>query len=233
MKDATVVSPRRAFVAGALALAALAGGCSVLPNTPNVSLYTLQPEPSTSAATSAATPVAAPGSRVDWRLTVSRPYASEPVNNPRIAVVPRTGELEVYPQAQWADTPPRLIGSLIIDDLIRSGRILGIDRSGAGLGADFELATTLRTFQVEIRDGAAVAVVRLRARLIAHPANRIVASQMFEASAPAASQQVSAAVRAFDTALGDVLPRLTAWTFDEGQRQWATRPPDGAVRPAK
>lgn len=214
------------------AVGGLATGCSVLPATPAVTLYTPQPALPEAAANpqtaspqtpSPQTPAMAPAPKVAWRLAVSRPHSSGPLQSTRILVMARPGEFEVYKQSQWVDPPPAMLATLILQSMERSNRILGLDRSSSGLDADYELAGELRDFEVDMRNGSAYAVIRLQARLVARAENRIIAARLFEAEAPAASPKANDAVKAFDPALGTLLAAVTDWTFEQGQRHWAER----------
>lgn len=188
---------------------ALLSACNVLPTKPPVTLYSPVPQ-------------FAPGAHetpVTWRLAVARPLASGPVATPRILVWPAPGEIEVYPQAQWSEPAPGVIGNALMLALEADGRIGALERSSAGLVRDFELTTELRDFQIELAGGPA-AVLRIKASLVAYPEGRLVASRLFEARVPATGQQVSGAVVAFTDALARTLPQIADWTVTQGQAQW-------------
>ena len=170
-----------------------------------------------------AAPATSP-SPVDWQLQVSTPYASQALDNARIAVMPSPGVLEVYPAARWRDPAPRMLRSLVVQAFDDSGRILGVSGATAGLSADFELAIELRDFQAEVDGTSARAVIRLQAKLFDHRSNRIVATRTFEAIAPAASSAASDAVAAFDDALAKLLTDLVDWTMDAGNTARAAAP---------
>src|SRR3546814_5426049 len=58
-------------------------------------------------------------------------------------------ELRYYERANWTDVAPRMLQSLIVQSFDNTGRIVGVGRETAGLGADFVLKTDLRAFQAE------------------------------------------------------------------------------------
>ena len=195
------------LVCVAFALAA----CSVLPQKSPVALYALSQ------------PAAQEGAegRIDFRLAVARPQASGPLATAWILVRSGSGQIEVYPGAQWSEPLPGLVGNALVEAFEASGRIGSVERAASGLVRDLELATELRDFQIELEAGA-VAVVRLKASLIDAARGEAVASQVFEARAPAAGREVGAAVAALDGALQDTLVQLVAWVVAQRQTSRAS-----------
>jgi len=199
------------LVATALALT----GCSFFSSKQPMAIYAL--EPRLPAATGAA-PVA-------WRLTVARPRANSQLSSPRILVMPAAGVIQIYPQAQWRDPAPALVGDLLLESFESSGRILGVDRANSGVDADYQLNTELRDFQLELQPGPPHAVVRIYARLLSTADNRIVAAQLFEIEVPAAGVAIDDTIAALNLAVNTQLPRITAWTFQQAEQNWVTRAP--------
>ncbi|MEB2315761.1 MAG: ABC-type transport auxiliary lipoprotein family protein [Xanthomonadaceae bacterium] len=184
------------FACAAFALAA----CSVLPAKRPVALYALsQPVPQDSTR-----------GRIDVRLAVARPQASGPLATAWILVRPVSGQIEVYPAAQWSEPLPGLVDNALVEAFEASGRFAGVERAASGLAHDVELATELRDFQIEL-EGGPVAVIRIKASLIDAARGEAVASRVFETRAPAAARDAAAAVTALDEALADALAQLVAW----------------------
>lgn len=162
-------------------------------------------------------PAAAPAaSSIGWQLLIDTPRTSATLDSAHIAVMPSAGVLEVYPAARWRDPAPVLLRSLIVLAFDNDGRIGGVSAADAGLSGDYTLATELRGFQMELSGADAQAAIRLTAKLFDHANNRIVASRSFDVATPAASSDVGDAVKAFELALGEVLPALVAWTIEQG-----------------
>ncbi len=152
-----------------------------------------------------------------WQLLVDTPRASDALDSPRIAVMPRPGVLEVYPAARWSDSTPHMLRSLVVRAFDDSRRISGTSGATTGLNADFSLALDLRDFQVEIDGSGAHAAIRFNAKLVDRTSNRILATQAFAASADvAAAEDVGSAAAAFGAALDELLPQLVDWTVRTG-----------------
>lgn len=205
----------RTLRACALALALLPlAGCGVLPKHEPIALY----RPEAVVATDPAWPQA------NWQLRIARPYADDAHDSARILVRPQPGELQVYKGAAWTQPAP----DLVLDTLLRafgdSGRVAGVGRRGEGVGADYELLLDLRRFEADYADEARpTARIALGARLVRNDDDRVVASRVFEADAPADGTAVTAVDRAFAQGLGAVTTQLIGWTLDEGRRDAATR----------
>lgn len=201
----------------ALALTAVLlplAGCGVLPKREPIALY----RPEAVVATDPAWPQA------NWQLRIARPYADDAHDSARILVRPQPGELQVYKGAAWTQPAP----DLVLDTLLRafddSGRVAGVGRRGEGVGADYELLLDLRRFEADYADGAApTARIALGARLVRNDDDRVVASRVFEADAPADGTAVAAVDRAFARGLGTVTTQLIGWTLDEGRRDAAAK----------
>lgn len=204
--------PLRALVLAAVLLPL--AGCGVLPKREPIALY----RPEAVVATDPAWPQA------NWQLRIARPYADDAHDSARILVRPQPGELQVYKGAAWTQPAP----DLVLDTLLRafddSGRVAGVGRRGEGVGADYELLLDLRRFEADYADGAApTARIALGARLVRNDDDRVVASRVFEADAPADGTAVAAVDRAFAQGLGTVTTQLIGWTLDEGRRDAAAK----------
>lgn len=191
----------------------LLAGCNVLPSRPPVTLY--QPQAQFA-------PREGQVQQVEWRLGLARPSATGQLVTPRILVQPVPGEIEVYPQARWAQVPSGLLGDALFRAFEADGRVAMLDHANSGRFSDFELAAELRDFQIEL-EGGPQAVVGVKLQLIGYPAGRILASHVLQARASARSQQAPDAVAAFGEALQTLLPQMVDWTLEQGEAAWAQR----------
>lgn len=194
-------------------LAALLGGCSVLPARPQIDLYT--PMPSFSGQR-AGTPVA-------WRLSVAKVQATGFLASPRILVRPLPEQIEVYPQAHWSEPAPGLVETALMQALEADPRIAVVERSGSGLPSDFLLQSELRDFQMELGSGTPQAVLRLRVSLVAQAQSRVVSSRVFEARQLAGGQDIDAAIPAFSAVLSDLGQQISDWVVQQGEAAYTAQ----------
>lgn len=152
--------------------------------------------------------------KVDWQLTIPLPVADAALNTARITLRQNPISLEYYARANWVDTAPQMIQTLLVESFENSGKIVGVGRQSVTLLADYSLLTDLREFQAEYLGGGPPRVrVRLNAKLVKMPQRTILATETFEFLEPAASSDLQAVVSAFDIALGKTLKRIVEWSL--------------------
>jgi cholesterol transport system auxiliary component len=193
-----------ARVSALLVFAAIAGCGSLLgPSSPPPQIYRLSPEV---APTPAGTPVT-------WQLAVSRPETSQTLDTERIALM-RGALMDYYADAQWNDSAPRLVQSLLVEAFDRSGRVQAAATNAAALRADLTLASELRDFeaQYDSSDTAPVVVIDIQAKLL-DPRGKVVESLNCRQTARAAQNSVPAVVAAFDRAMASALSQIVGWSL--------------------
>ena len=152
--------------------------------------------------------------KVDWQLTVAFPIADTALNTARIALRHSPISLEYYARANWVDTAPQMIQTLLVESYENTGKIVSIGRQSVTLRADYSLLTDLREFQAEyMGDGPPRVRVRLNAKLVRMPQRTILATETFEFIEAAASSDLETVVGAFDMALGKTLKRIVEWSL--------------------
>lgn len=152
--------------------------------------------------------------KVDWQLTIPLPIADAALNTARITLRQNPISLEYYARANWVDTAPQMIQTLLVESFENSGKIIGVGRQSVTLRADYSLLTDLREFQAEyLGSGPPRVRVRLNAKLVKMPQRTILATETFEHLEPAASSDLEAVVSAFDVALGKTLKRIVEWSL--------------------
>lgn len=190
------------------AIASLMAGCTgnILPGAANdpPKLYVLTPKNTFSANLP----------KVNWQLTIALPVADAALNTARIALRHNPISLEYYARANWVDTAPRMIQTLLVESFENSDSIVSIGRQSVTLRSDYSLLTDLREFQAEyIGSGPPRIRIRLNAKMVRMPQRTILATQTFEYVEPAASSDLEAVVSAFDIALGKTLKRIVEWSL--------------------
>lgn len=199
----------------ALLLATISlAGCGILPKQETLSLYDPAPRHSTTEhVANSAWPQA------DWQLQISRPYADAMHDSARILVRPQPDELQVYKGAAWTQPAPDIVLDTLLRAFSDSGRLAGVARRGEGVSAKYELLLDLRRFESDYDGGTTPSArIEIGARLVHNADNRVVASEVFDASTPAEGAGVAQISRAFEQSLGDATGRLIGWTLSEGQR---------------
>ncbi|HJS31555.1 MAG TPA: ABC-type transport auxiliary lipoprotein family protein [Alphaproteobacteria bacterium] len=197
---------RRAALARTFALASVSAlaGCQVPGTGDPPQLYTLTPKST----------FAADLPTVEWQLIVETPVAAAGLSTSRIALQRSPLQLDYYARANWTDSAPLMVQTLLIESFENSKRIVAVSRESTNLRADYVLKTDLREFQAEYDGGGPPLVrIRLTGKLVRLPERAIIASRSSELSLRAASSDMQSIVGAFDEALGKVLREQVEWTL--------------------
>lgn len=208
---------RRRIVALFPAAASLGACASLLPGQgAPAQLYTLTPKSS----------FAPDLPRVTWQLVVEQPVAAAGLNTSRIALQRSPVSLDYFARANWSDTAPALVQTLLVESFENTGRIVAIARESVRLRPDYLLQTELREFAAEyFPDPGQPPLVRVRliARLVRVTDRAIIATTQAERTQRAAGRDMEPIALAFDEALGAVIRRIVEWTL---------RTPGGGARSA-
>lgn len=152
--------------------------------------------------------------KVNWQLTIAVPVAEAGLNTARIAVRQNEFSMEYFARANWLDSAPLMIQTLLVESFENTGKIVSVGRQSVTLRPDYSLLTELREFQAEYFDPSIPRVrVRLNAKLVKMPQRVIVATKTFESVQRSEKKDLPSVVGAFDEALGKVLKRLVIWTL--------------------
>ncbi|AXS41245.1 ABC-type transport auxiliary lipoprotein family protein [Breoghania sp. L-A4] len=192
-----------ARILAATALAAGVTGCSVLgAGTAPREIYTLS-APSDF-------PASIGGSRAQILVPIPRAVAALDTDN--IAVVSDRTRISYFGNAAWSDRVPKLFQAKMVEAFENTGRLRAAGLPGEGLLIDYQLATDIRAFQLDI-NGSRDAVVEFSAKIINDRNGRVVATKTFVAKAHASSDKVNDAVAAMNRALDQALGELLVWTL--------------------
>jgi cholesterol transport system auxiliary component len=191
----------------AFALAALAAGCSVLPERVPTRIFSPTASP-------VALPAGVPQAR--FSLLVDEPSANDMIDSERINVRPGAGSVQVYEGASWSDPAPKLLQTALVRAFEDSGKILSVSRPGGGVHGGYHLVTDIRAFEAVYGGGGPQAVLDVQAKLVDVRDGTVVATRNFRESEPAASEDVEVVVQAFSRALDRESAAIVGWTLAEG-----------------
>ncbi|MEH0069623.1 ABC-type transport auxiliary lipoprotein family protein [Pannonibacter sp. Pt2-lr] len=204
MTDAvTLINRRRAVTL--LGLGALAAGLSACASTAPSALYGIE---------APAAAASAGGARKPVQVLVAVPKALQALDSSNIAVAQQGPVYSYFPQAAWADQLGNVVQTGLVRTLENTGRLRGVGMPGDGLLIDYQLQTEIRSFELNIA-GSARGVVEIAARLVNDRNGRTVDSQVFRAEVPSGGQSAEQAVRAMNSAAGQVFAELAAWVISK------------------
>ena len=124
MTGFAIAHGRRGFL-----LAAAAGvlaGCQLPGSGEPPQLFTLTPK----------TNFAADLPRANWQLAIETPVASGGIDSARIALARTPVTLDYFARANWTDTAPRMVQTLLVESFENTGRIVAVGRESSSLRPD-------------------------------------------------------------------------------------------------
>ncbi|MCC5983664.1 MAG: membrane integrity-associated transporter subunit PqiC [Rhodobacteraceae bacterium] len=149
-------------------------------------------------------------------LVIETPESTGGLATDRIMIRPNPLQAAYLPRARWTDEAPVMVRGLLVRAFEDTNALRHVGRRALPGGiSDFTLITDLTDFQAELRADDTVQVrVRLTARLVRDDDGQVLATRVFQALAPAASDEALAIVEAFDSAMADVLRALAPWALE-------------------
>lgn len=200
---------RRAILVSASSLLALSGcGSLIGPSEPPAQIYVLSPDLG---------PMPARGN-LPFQLAVARPEASASLASDRIALR-RNLAFDYYANAQWTDSAPKLIQTLLVEALEKNGALGFVARDEDGLRADFVVQGELNAFEAryDLGDAPPIVVVDMMMQVVSTVHREIVGARDFHEEAQATANSVTAVITGFDTVLSRLLAETARWILETAQ----------------
>lgn len=153
------------------------------------------------------------------QLVIAEPDASGGVEGNRITLKPSPVEVQYYAGARWVDRTPRLVQTLLIEDVEAMGLVASVERQSVGVRGDYMLKSDIRSFEAVYSgtpgdQNPPTITVAINFKLVRQRDGRIIGSRTFEARGPAAANRIESIVGAFDAQLGAVLGQEASWLRD-------------------
>jgi cholesterol transport system auxiliary component len=187
-------------VAAIVALALVAGACSVLPAPPaqERTIYLLD----------TALPQAPAGPKRDLVLAVAPPRAWPGFDTAQMAFMRRPREIEYFSRNAWADAPSRMLAPVVARALAQDGRFAAVVPLPAQLAADLRLDTEIVRLLQDFGASPSRVELTMRAQLIDVQGRRVVAAREMTELEPAGTDDAAGGAAAADRALARMLRRL-------------------------
>jgi cholesterol transport system auxiliary component len=146
------------------------------------------------------------------QILVPEPSALKALDGDQVVVRPSTSEIQYLARAQWSDRLPKIVQSKLVQAFESTGALGGVGKPGEGLAIDYQVVTTLRSFEVRT-NGPATAVVEIFAKIVNDRNGTVRAQQVFRASAPVSGPGGPAFVAGLDSAFARVTADIVGWTL--------------------
>jgi cholesterol transport system auxiliary component len=201
-------------------LAVFAAGCSALlpPRAAPPSFYALDASAPAAAAAGAPAPAASAPT-----LLVAPPQAAGGYDTRRIVYQRRAQQLEYFAQAEWVDTPARLLAPLLVAALAQRGAFGAVVAAPGAAAGDLRLDTTVLRLQQDFGSVPSRVRFTLRATLVDAATRRVIAVREFDASEASASEDAYGGVLAAQRVVQQQLQALARFC-DDAARGWRAQP---------
>lgn len=157
------------------------------------------------------------GSRLDTQIVVASPVAVRSLASDKILVKPAATQITYYGRSVYSDRLPKLLQARMIEALTASGRFRAVSDGRDRISGDVTLASTIEAFQVEVNGEQARANVSVFVKLIHISSGKVYASRKFISQIPASNREVAGGVEALNSAMNEVLVKITRWAVKRGR----------------
>jgi cholesterol transport system auxiliary component len=148
---------------------------------------------------------------VQSTLLVNVPRAEPGFDTPRMAYLARPFELSYYATHQWAETPARMLVTLLVQSLEQSGAWRAVVPVPTSVKGDYRVDGQGLVLQQEFVQRPSQVRLALRLQLVALGEQRVVGTKWFELVEPAASEDAYGGVSAANRAVTRLLEQATVW----------------------
>lgn len=144
-------------------------------------------------------------------LLLSAPQAEAGFDTPRMVYQTRPHEVSYYATSQWAETPARMIGTLLVQSLEKSGLWRVVVPIPSSIRGDYRLDTQGVVLQQEFSQHPSQVRVSFRLQLVGLHEQVVLGTRRFEAVENAPTDDAYGGVLAANRAMGALLDQVTVW----------------------
>jgi cholesterol transport system auxiliary component len=145
----------------------------------------------------------------DAILDIDAPRAPNSLKSRAIAYQPEPHQLRFYSRSQWADTPPRMLETALVQAFERAGLFRGVVHGPSSVTASYRLSSELLRLEQDFTgEGPSVLRLALRVSLSDLNERRLLGSRVIEAAVPAPSENAEGGVQAAQQALAQAMQEV-------------------------
>ena len=144
-------------------------------------------------------------------LVVEAPKAAGPIDSERILVRPNPLQIQYLPDAQWGDSVPVMVQTLLVRRLSDYDLYSHVGRAPLGSSGDYALLSEIGDFSAVVQGGGALVTLTMRAQIVNEMSARVVSRQNFTVSVPVASTATPALIDGFDRGGQQLVDQVATW----------------------
>jgi cholesterol transport system auxiliary component len=138
--------------------------------------------------------------------------------------------LDYYADHAWVDSPPAMLGPVLVDALRASGAFATVTEDARGITSDLRLDSLIVNLYQDFRTRPSMARLEIRVRLVDPQGRRVLASRAFADAEPAPSDDAYGGVVAANRALARMLPRIADFAAETASRAGPSEPASASPR---
>lgn len=151
----------------------------------------------------------------DLVLAISMPRARPGFDTSQMAYLRKAHELNYFVTNRWADTPARMLDSLLVQALEQTTSFRAVVQAPSSVPANIRLDTELIRIQQNFETQPSKLQLTIRAQLIDVANKRVLAVKVFDDTENATSEDAYGGVMAANLALQRVLDQLADFCITE------------------
>jgi ABC-type uncharacterized transport system auxiliary subunit len=153
-------------------------------------------------------------SRTSQRLMILMPTAPAAISTDRILIRQDPIAVTYLPDANWSDSVPQMLQSVLIRTLASDGRLGFVGAQGSGPIPNTVLLTRIDAFEVAaMADGRVDVRISFELTVLRDRDQRVLGTRRVAGSQIIANDRADTIARSFQQLLNDLLPQAAAWVL--------------------
>lgn len=144
-------------------------------------------------------------------LVIELPKASGTLDSERIMIRPSELQTQYLPDAQWGDTVPVMLQTLLVRGFGTNDSFRHVGRAPLGSAGDHALISEITDFNAQQQGKGAVIRLAVSAQIVREMDASVIARRSFVATAVVPSTRTNDLIPAFDAANQQLIRDMTDW----------------------
>ena len=145
------------------------------------------------------------------QVVVETPKAAGPIDTERVLVRPNPLQIQYLPDAQWGDTVPVMVQTLLVQRMSDYPLYAHVGRAPLGSSGDYALLSEIGDFSAVVEGRDAVVTLKLSAQMVKEMSASVVSRQNFAVRVPVQGTGTPALMAGFDQASQQLIEQVSGW----------------------
>jgi cholesterol transport system auxiliary component len=146
------------------------------------------------------------------QILIPQPTTLNALDSNQIVVRVSSSEIQYLSRSQWGDKLPRMVQSRLVEAFENTHKLGGVGVPGQGLAIDYQVVTSIRSFEVNTT-GQSAAVVEISAKILNDRTGAVKAQNVFRRVVPTVGGTNADFVKALNVAFAGVTTDIVNWTL--------------------